>query len=233
MDQLPLHPYGKCWMKSLWLAYLVSLLAAFAVDVGVSSLLYTLNVSDYRLLSKMFGGRAEFGFGEYQARLLVFQALIFVPLSVIVGLPGIYLLHRHHLTTTRYFANLGVALGLVAGVPLWLSQMKPSWGLLGILLGVVWALAYQLWSEPQSVLAMNTDACTWGKRAALTVGVFELIGAALWFILPFSVVENAKVPAFLVVGPLSVFPTVALGWYRPRLMAMQHSGVCKRTRYFG
>jgi hypothetical protein len=129
-------------MKRLSLAYLVALFAAFAVVGGVSSLLYELNIGEYRRLS-FWTGWVRADFGEFHARLFLFLSVLFIPSSVFVGLPGVYLLKRHDHTATRHFAGLGAGLGLVVGFLVSLIEGKPSWVLFGILLGVVWALVFR------------------------------------------------------------------------------------------
>ena len=68
-------------MKRLSVAYLMSLFIAFAVVGVANSLLYALNLGEYRDLS-FWTGRAEAGLGEFQARLLTVQVVCFVPLAI-------------------------------------------------------------------------------------------------------------------------------------------------------
>ena len=60
------------------------------------------------------------------------------------------------------------------------------------------------------------DAYTWARRAAVTVGVFELIGGAFMCVIAVGFDAGANVVACLIVGPLSVLPAAALEYYRPR-----------------
>lgn len=201
-------------------AYLLALFIAFVFFGGISSLLYLLEVGDYRMLSAMLGDRAKFEFGEYHGRLFAILGVCFIPLSVMVGLPGIYLLHRQRRFNTHYSVSLGVFLGLIAGSLVGFIEAKQSWRFLSVLLGIFWAFAYQRIVDPEGELAFETDACDRARRAALMLGVFDLIGLTLWCMLPYSEVVSIGVAAFLVVGPISVMPVASLAWARPSAVGL-------------
>jgi hypothetical protein len=72
---------------------------------------------------------------------------------------------------------------------------------------------------------LNTVGSAWSRRVGLSLGILELIGAALWCVAGAGIYgsplagmdreELLKVSAFLLAGPLSVLPAAILARNQP------------------